>query len=38
MICINDASMDTQTYTDSKREIQAAFDALLPQPSMFEKR
>ena len=38
MICINDASMDTQTYTDSKREIQAAFDALLPQPSMFEIR
>ena len=37
MICINDASMDTQTYTDSKREIQAAFDALLPQPSKFEK-
>ena len=37
MICINDASMDQQTYIDSKREIQAAFDALLPHPSKFEK-
>lgn len=36
MICINDESMDNQTYLKAKEEVVAAFQKLLPDISAFE--
>ena len=37
MICLHDGMMDEETFLKTKRELQEAFEVILPAPSSFEQ-
>lgn len=37
LICINDGALDAARFAEAQREIEAAFEAILPKPSAFER-
>lgn len=37
MVCLNDGAMDAERFTQVQRDLNTAFEAILPKPSMFER-